>query len=106
MTCIGGHERVKDQIVEDKAISEQVKWNGYRLVVADGYAGGKHTHVHIPARHVGRLDEEYLSWLARSSRHVVAGCFGALLALIAALFLPVWPLLGLCWFFNGGGWMA
>ena len=34
--AIGGHESVKDQIVEDKAISEQVKWNGYHLVVADG----------------------------------------------------------------------
>ncbi len=34
--AIGGHESVKDQIVEDKAISEQVKWNGYRLIVADG----------------------------------------------------------------------
>ena len=36
--AIGGHERVRDQIVEDKAIAEQVKWNGYRLVVANGYA--------------------------------------------------------------------
>src|SRR5258706_15816350 len=34
--AIGGHESVKDKIVEDKAISEQVKWNGYRLIVADG----------------------------------------------------------------------
>src|SRR6266498_4587776 len=34
--AIGGHESVKDQIVEDKAISEQVKWSGYRLVVANG----------------------------------------------------------------------
>jgi chlorobactene glucosyltransferase len=36
--AIGGHESVKDKIVEDKAISEQVKWNGYRLIVADGLA--------------------------------------------------------------------
>ncbi len=34
--AIGGHEKLKNQIVEDKAISEQVKWNGYRLIVADG----------------------------------------------------------------------
>jgi chlorobactene glucosyltransferase len=34
--AIGGHKSVKDQIVEDKAISEQVKWNGHRLIVADG----------------------------------------------------------------------
>lgn len=36
--AIGGHERVKDQIVEDKALSEQVKWNGYQLIVANGYS--------------------------------------------------------------------
>jgi chlorobactene glucosyltransferase len=36
--AIGGHEQIKDQIVEDKAISEQVKWNGYRLIVANGYS--------------------------------------------------------------------
>jgi chlorobactene glucosyltransferase len=36
--AIGGHEKVKDQIVEDKALSEQVKWNGYRLIVAGGHA--------------------------------------------------------------------
>ena len=34
--AIGGHEKIKDQIVEDKALSENVKWNGHRLVVADG----------------------------------------------------------------------
>ncbi len=34
--AIGGHEKLKNKIVEDKAISEQVKWNGYRLIVADG----------------------------------------------------------------------
>src|SRR5258705_12559523 len=36
--AIGGHESVKDQIVEDKAIAEQVKWNGDRLIVANGYS--------------------------------------------------------------------
>jgi chlorobactene glucosyltransferase len=36
--AVGGHERIKYQIVEEKAIAEQVKWNGYRLIVADGYA--------------------------------------------------------------------
>ena len=34
--AVGGHERIKDQIVEDKALAEAVKWNGYRLIVADG----------------------------------------------------------------------
>ena len=63
--AIGGHESVRDQIVEDKAISEQVKWNGYRLIVADGAGGSENAHVHIFVRDVGRLDEEYLSGPAR-----------------------------------------
>lgn len=33
---VGGHEKIKNQIVEDKALSENVKWNGHRLVVANG----------------------------------------------------------------------
>jgi hypothetical protein len=37
---------------------------------------------------------------------LVLGVFGALVALLAALFLPVWPLLGISWYFNGGGWIA
>jgi hypothetical protein len=37
---------------------------------------------------------------------LLLGAFGATLALIAALFLPVWPLLGLGWYFNNGGWQA
>jgi chlorobactene glucosyltransferase len=57
--AIGGHESVKDQITEDKAISERVKWNGHRLVVA--------------AQYVGRLDEKYLSRTARPSIHAIAG---------------------------------
>ncbi len=62
--AIGGHEKVKDQIVEDKAIAEQVKWNGYRLIIADGTQVIQHTHVHVTANHVGRLDKEYLPGLA------------------------------------------
>lgn len=37
---------------------------------------------------------------------LLLGAFGATLALIAALFLPVWPLLGLSWVLKSGGWMS
>jgi hypothetical protein len=37
---------------------------------------------------------------------LLLGAFGALLAMIAALFLPVWPILGILWISNGGGWMS
>jgi hypothetical protein len=37
---------------------------------------------------------------------LLLGAFGAFLALMAALFMPVWPLLGWFWYLNGGGWLA
>lgn len=103
---IGGHESVKDQIVEDKAISEQVKWNGYRLIVADGMKLARtRMYTSLPEMwegwtkniYLGLRDQTGLLWL---------GVFGAFVALIAALFLPIWPLLGIDWSINGGGWMA
>jgi chlorobactene glucosyltransferase len=104
--AIGGHESVKDQIVEDKAISEQVKWNGYRLIVANGYSVARtRMYTSLPEMwegwtkniYLGLRDQTGLLWL---------GVFGAFVALIAALFLPIWPLLGIYWFSNAGGWMA
>ena len=104
--AIGGHERVKDQIVEDKAIAEQVKWNGYRLIVANGTSVTR-TRMYTSLSemwegwtkniYLGLRDRLSLAWL---------GIFGALLALIAALILPLWPLLGILWYWQGGGWLA
>jgi hypothetical protein len=37
---------------------------------------------------------------------MLLGVFGATLALMAALVLPVWPVLGLLWYASGGGWAA
>jgi chlorobactene glucosyltransferase len=104
--AIGGHESVKDRIVEDKAISEQVKWNGYRLVVADGMKVAKtRMYTSLPEMwegwtkniYLGLRDQAGLLWL---------GVFGAFLAVVASLFLPIWPMLGFIWYSNGGGWMA
>ncbi|MDO8754661.1 MAG: glycosyltransferase, partial [Anaerolineales bacterium] len=104
--AIGGHEKVKDQIVEDKAISEQVKWSGYRLIVADG------TQV-VRTRMYTSLETMWEGWtkniylgLRDNPAKLLLGAFGAMLALIAALFLPIWPLLGLSWLLKGGGWMS
>ena len=103
---IGGHERVKDQIVEDKAISEQVKWNGHRLVIADGMQL-VHTRMYTSLESMweGWTKNIYLG-LRDHPALLLLGAFGAILALIAALFLPIWPLLGLYWFISGGGWLA
>ena len=37
---------------------------------------------------------------------MMLGVFGAFLALVAALILPLWPLLGIFWYLQGGGVMA
>lgn len=104
--AIGGHERLKNYIVEDKAISEQVKWSGYRLVVADGRGIAKtRMYTDLASMWEGWTKNIYLG-LADHPAMLLLGAFGAFLALMAALFMPVWPILGLAWYFNGGGWMA
>lgn len=104
--AIGGHESVKDQIVEDKAISEQVKWNGYRLIVADGHAVAKtRMYTSLPEMWEGWTKNIYLG-LRDQKGLLYLGVFGAIVALLAALFLPVWPLLGVTWLLNSRSWMA
>lgn len=104
--AIGGHERVKDQIVEDKAISEQVKWNGYRLIVADGMKVTRtRMYTSLPEMWEGWTKNIYLG-LREQPYLLMLGAFGAFLAVMASLFLPVWPLAGVIWYSSGGGWMA
>jgi chlorobactene glucosyltransferase len=104
--AVGGHESVKDQIVEDKAISEQVKWNGYRLIVADGMKVARtRMYTSLPEMWEGWTKNIYLGLSDRPSL-MVLGVFGAFISLLAALFLPVWPMLGVYWYLHGGGWMA
>ena len=104
--AIGGHESVKDQIVEDKAISEQVKGNGYRLIVANGYSVAKtRMYTSLPEMWEGWTKNIYLGLSAQPSLTLL-GIFGAFILLVAALVLPLWPLLGIYWYFHGGGWLA
>src|SRR5574341_960532 len=104
--AIGGHEAIQDQIVEDKAIAEKFKWTRFRLVVADGMQVAR-------TRMYTALSEMWEGWtkniyLGLRDRPALLslGAFGAFLSVAAALFLPVWPVLGLIWLLNGGGWMA
>ena len=104
--AIGGHASVKDQIVEDKAISEQVKWNGYRLIVANGYSVARtRMYTSLPEMWEGWTKNIYLGLSDRSSL-MLLGALGAFLALVAALVLPLWPVLGFLWVLQGGGWFA
>lgn len=103
---IGGHERIKDQIVEDKALSENVKWNGHRLVVADGrLVVSTRMYTSLATMWEGWTKNIYLG-LREHPYLLLLGAFGATLALLAALFLPAWPVLGWLLYINGGGWMA
>jgi len=103
---IGGHEAVKDQIVEDKALSEKVKWGGHRLIVADG-RGIAQTRMYtdLPSMWEGWTKNIYLGLSDRPGL-LLLGVFGAALALMAAFVLPAWPIFGLVWYLNSGGWMA
>jgi chlorobactene glucosyltransferase len=104
--AIGGHARVKDQIVEDKALSEQVKWNGHSLIVADGMKVARtRMYTSLPEMWEGWTKNIYLG-LRDQPALLGLGVFGAFLALAAALFLPLWPLFGYLWYLDGGGWMA
>jgi len=105
--AVGGHAAVKNKIVEDKALSVKVKWGGYRLIIADG-RGIAQTRMYtdLAAMWEGWTKNIYLG-LADTPAMLLLGAFGAFLALMAALFMPVWPLLGFFWWRNGGGiWAA
>lgn len=103
---IGGHASVRDQIVEDQALAERVKWSGYRLALADGTALiSTRMYTSLSSMwegwtknmYLGLRDQPVLMWL---------GVIGASLALMAALLLPIWLGLGLLWMINGGGLIA
>jgi chlorobactene glucosyltransferase len=104
--AIGGHKSVRDQIVEDKAIAEQVKWNGYRLIVANGYSVARtRMYTSLAEMWEGWTKNIYLGLSDRPSL-MLLGVFGAFLAVVAALILPLWPFFGLLWYLQGGGWLA
>lgn len=97
---IGGHEAVKDRIVEDKAISENVKWNGHRLIVADGMQlVSTRMYTSLPEMWEGWTKNIYLG-LRESNSLLWLGVFGAVLAVFATVVLPLWPLAGLLWYIN------
>ena len=104
--AIGGHQSVKHSIVEDKAISEQVKWNGYRLIVADGSKVAQtRMYTSLPEMWEGWTKNIYLGLSDRPGL-MVLGVFGAFLTVMASLFLPMWPMAGVLWYENDGGWLA
>ena len=98
--AIDGHGAVKNRIDEDKAIAEVVKGAGYRLVLADG-RGLARTRMYTS------LPEMWEGW----TKNIFLGLrdrlglltFGAAVALLGALALPLWLAGGIFWAAAGGG---
>lgn len=104
--AVGGHARIKDQIVDDKALAQLVKWNGYRLLIANGTPLARtRMYTSLAQMWEGWTKNVYLG-LRDQLPLLLLGVFGALLLVIAALILPIWPLLGFYWYRIGGGLMA
>ena len=100
---IGGHARIRDEIVDDKALAELVKYSGRRLVLADGrHVAQTRMYTSFPQLWEGWTKNVFLG-LRHQPGLVLLGAFGGLLMVLSALFLPVWPLLGLSWLLRGGG---
>jgi hypothetical protein len=59
----------------------------------------------LPEMWEGWTKNIYLGLSDRPSL-LVLGAAGATLSVVAALLLPVWPVLGALWYFQGGGLLA
>jgi chlorobactene glucosyltransferase len=98
--AVGGHTAVRDRIAEDRALADLVKSRGYRLIVADGRAVARtHMYTSFPEIWEGWTKNIFLGMEGRLGLLL----FGALVALLAAIFLPAWLLLGVVWFVSSWG---
>jgi chlorobactene glucosyltransferase len=97
---VGGHAAVRQRVAEDRALADLVKGSGYRLIVADGRALARtRMYTSFPEIWEGWTKNIFLGMEGRLGLLL----FGALVALLAALLLPGWLLVGLAWFVLGGG---
>jgi chlorobactene glucosyltransferase len=98
--AVGGHAALRGSLVEDKALAENVKRAGYRLLLADGRALAE-------TRMYTSLAEMWEGW----TKNMFLGlqdrlwllAFGGFMGLLGALVLPAWLLAGLIWLLRGGG---
>jgi chlorobactene glucosyltransferase len=101
--AVGGHQAVRAEIAEDKALAVLVKGSGYRLVVGDGRELAR-------TRMYTSLPEIWEGW----TKNIFLGlqdrlwllALGAVIGLIGALILPLWTVLSLAWVIKGSGWLA
>jgi len=101
--AVGGHEAVRAEIAEDRALAVNVKERGYRLVLADGRHLAK-------TRMYTTFSEIWEGW----TKNIYLGlqdrvwllAIGILTGLIGALALPIWLIFSLFWSITSGSWMA
>lgn len=92
--AVGGHEAIKNSIVEDKDLAVLVKRKGYRLVVADGRkVASTRMYTSLSEMWEGWTKNIYLG-LRDDRGLLLLGVFGAFLAFTAALLLPAWVIWG------------
>jgi chlorobactene glucosyltransferase len=107
--AVGGYEKLKASIVEDKDLAVLVKGAGYRLVVADGrQVATTRMYTSLPEMWEGWTKNIFLG-LSGSVGLLLLGAFGAFLSLVAALALPLWLLAGLAWWAAvpaSAGWLV
>lgn len=97
--AVGGYESIRGQVVEDKALAEQVKRSGYRLVVGDGRQVAS-TRMYTSLNEIweGWTKNIYLGMRDRVGLLLV----GAVVGLVGALVLPAWLFAGAAWYFASG----
>jgi chlorobactene glucosyltransferase len=102
--AVGGHAALFNSIIEDKALAENLKRAGYRLLLADGRRLARtRMYTSLAELWQGWTKNIYLGLHGRRGLMLL----GAVTALAGALALPAWLLAGLAWLAAGGGlWAA
>lgn len=87
--AIGGHESVRDEIVEDFALARRIKGTGYRLVLADGRDLVR-TRMYHSAREIWEGFSKNAFAEVRSSPGGAYGALAGLAALVVGPWLLSW----------------
>jgi chlorobactene glucosyltransferase len=97
---LGGHAAIRSSIVEDKALANLVKRNGYRLIIADGRSVARtRMYTSLSGIWEGWTKNIYLGMRDRLGLLLTGGVIG----LFGALVLPLWLTAGVVWFLSTGG---
>ncbi len=101
--AVGGHQAVRAQIAEDKALAELVKRGGFGLLLADGRQLARtRMYTSLPEIWEGWTKNMYIGL---QDRLWLLG-IGVAVGMSGAVILPLWLILSLMWLAAGGGWVA